>query len=357
MDLQDKQDKQDGRDAGGGVTLAEALKGWRWEGADGAALEAAWEHGERAGRGILFMGAVGSGKTTAARALVGSRGGVLIECAVPERVAALGWWRDWGLPERCILLDELGRDAVRMEYGERRDVVAQFVRELYASWKEGEWRGRLYATTNLDAGGLVKAYDESVADRLFEMAVVCRFREARRVLAEEAGGEEGRHGDRPGQTGTEGEGSAVWSEYAEAGIDLRSEVARAAGWWPGANGGALMDAIRVLKVNLGAFDGTDCEKFRAVRMHGNTGRMGTFVKEAFLYGGCAEAGMARRWAAGVRAYVGKVFEGSELAQKYYRPDNALVFKGWQRAFDFGEMVAIWRRNSAEARALAAGGAA
>lgn len=168
------------------MTLEEALNGWRWDGADGAALASAFAQGERTGRGILFAGTVGSGKTTAASLLAKKRDGLYIDCSNPDKASALREWRTWAMPNRSIVLDELGRDAVRNDFGNRTDVVAQFLREIYASWKEGEWTGRLYATTNLDFDGLRKAYDESITDRLLEMCVTCRFQQGRRVAANNA---------------------------------------------------------------------------------------------------------------------------------------------------------------------------
>ncbi len=318
------------------MNLDQVLQGWRWEGADGAALARAFEQSEAAGRGILFAGTVGSGKTTAARLLTAAHGGLMVDCGHPERVEALADWRGWAMPSLAIMLDELGRDAVRVEFGNRRDVVALFLREVYAAWKAGEWTGRLYATTNLSWEALVRAYDESVADRLAELCVPCRFTQGRRVAASEARAEErpqeGRRTEPAAQDGGE-----------EARFDEASADYRAAWWWPRAHHGmgADRDALRVLRVNLGAFSGEDCERFRALRVTGAAPKLSRFIDEAFAFGCCASPEEARRWATGVRNYVATAYAATPAARAFFNPENAEIFDGWHIPFDFKAMREAW----------------
>lgn len=153
----------------------------RIDGKNGEVLEDALR---KAGKmyGLIFGGAVGSGKTTAATALLGNRG-FMVKCYEPEKAARLEDWRDWMLPGKWVLLDDMGRDAVRNEYGNRCDVVGRFIRELYDAWRAGEWTGKLYVTTNLTGSELKETYDESIVSRIAEMCVPCKFAENHRAKA------------------------------------------------------------------------------------------------------------------------------------------------------------------------------
>lgn len=331
------------------MELSDAMCGLTWDGEDGEAIARAFRQSEAANRGILFMGMTGSGKTTAAMALTGIHGGLVIHCDNPEKVEALGWWRDWGMPDKSILLDELGRDAVRNNYGERRDVVGQFVREIYAAWKEGTWRGRLYATSNLDADGLRAAYDESVVGRLAELCVTCKFKHGRRVLANRAAPS---NSPAPGAMQEKSSGNA--NPYAAAGIDMAGDAAMAACWYNATRKGrgAFNDALRILRVNLGVFDGVDCERWCALRRAGVSGKLSAFVGEAFLFGACADPEEAKRWARGVKAYIETVYAANAQAANCYDPDQAKVLDGWYKPFDFAAMVDEWREANAAMTATA-----
>jgi len=320
------------------VTLTEAMQGLTFDGEDGIALSSAFAQSEAARRGILFMGMTGSGKTTAALRLTGMRGGLIIHCDQPEKVVALARWQDWGMPDKAILLDELGRDSVVNEFGNRRDIVGGFIREVYAAWKEGVWTGRIYATTNLDADGLRKAYDESVVGRLAELCVTCKFKHGRRVVANRAA---------PETAGSTGNANRTErGGYAEDGIDMASDEASSALWWNVTRKGcgADRDALRILRVNLGVFAGDDCERFRACRNAGATGKLSAFIYEAFLYGACARPEAAERWARGVKEYVKAAFASTPGARDGYNPESAKGFEGWVVPFDFGKMVADWRES-------------
>jgi len=162
--------------------------GMTWDGPDGEALEkavSAMNRLERGHRGILFAGAVGSGKTTAACLL--ARTARVIDCAIPNQVAWLDDWRDLTDMERDIILDDLGREAIRNDFGNKRNIVAEKIHEIHSAWKSRSYSGRLFVTTNLTSRDLRGLYDASIFDRLMEMCIPCKFSQGRRPMAVEWG--------------------------------------------------------------------------------------------------------------------------------------------------------------------------
>lgn len=142
--------------------------------------------------GLVLTGKTGCGKTTAARAIAPH----LLDC--PEGfVAAIPGlpppaetaWRD-GLLVPCgeqdvidasapsdddphrilahatqsVLLDDLGAERPVLVFGNKVDPAALFIHK----WSEAKDRGRLIVTTNFDAEGIRKRYDDRVLSRLVE---------------------------------------------------------------------------------------------------------------------------------------------------------------------------------------------
>ncbi len=321
------------------MTLDDVMQGWHWSGEDGTALATAYAKSEATGTGILFMGTAGSGKTLAAGRLVAAHGGgqaQVVHCDIAGGTDKLAGWREWALTDYPVMLDEIGRDGVRVEYGNRRDDVAQFVRALYASWKRGEWSGRLYATTNLDVRRLVAAYDASVADRLLEMCVVCEFRTARRRMA---GTRPVGKDDGAGGGGADGNARPVfhgyaWGRYGDHGIDVNGR-GFSSGCFAASRSSVLSDALRFACVNLGALGADECEMVRAVAVSGarsDADLMWRYVRDAFIYGLAAPEKEWRAFFLGMAGHAREVFGRSEKVKGAFRAANVETFRTWRRRF-------------------------
>ena len=142
--------------------------------------------------GLVLTGKTGCGKTTAARAIAphvldrpsgcvvrfpddppptdtAYTDGWLVECSNQEVVAACAPteddpWRKLASPRSSVLLDDMGAERPVLVFGNKTDPVALFVHE----WSGEPKRGRLIATTNFDAEGIRKRYDDRVLSRLIE---------------------------------------------------------------------------------------------------------------------------------------------------------------------------------------------
>lgn len=131
--------------------------------------------------GLLLTGSVGSGKTFAVKAVV--KGEIVrltdkedflsLEPAIDEDTGRTVWQHvQSGLD---VILDDLGNEPVKSDYGVKVDVVADFILKWYTEKHERGGKGRLYATTNLDAGQLTDRYGDRVTDRLFSMVCVVKL--------------------------------------------------------------------------------------------------------------------------------------------------------------------------------------
>ncbi len=132
--------------------------------------------------GLLLTGSVGSGKTFAVTAVV--KGGDLVrltdkedflslEPAIDEDTGRTVWQHIQS--GRDVILDDLGNEPVKSCYGVKIDVVADFILKWYTEKHERGGKGRLYATTNLDAVQLTDRYGDRVTDRLFSMVCVVKL--------------------------------------------------------------------------------------------------------------------------------------------------------------------------------------
>lgn len=132
--------------------------------------------------GLLLTGNVGSGKTFAITAVVDD--GVLVrltdkadfltlEPAIDEDTGRTVWQHI--VTSRDVILDDLGNEPVKSYYGVKVDVVADFILKWYTEKHERGGKGRLFATTNLDAGQLTDRYGDRVTDRLFSLVCVVKL--------------------------------------------------------------------------------------------------------------------------------------------------------------------------------------
>lgn len=65
-----------------------------------------------------------------------------------------------------LCIDDLGTESVRVNYGNRKNVVGDLIERRYASGWVGRW---FHCTTNLTANAIKEFYGERVASRLREM--------------------------------------------------------------------------------------------------------------------------------------------------------------------------------------------
>lgn len=68
--------------------------------------------------------------------------------------------------KRNIILDDLGAESIKNEYGVKRDIVGEFICRYHT-----KGRGRLFITTNLRGPELLDRYGGRVVDRLKQLCV------------------------------------------------------------------------------------------------------------------------------------------------------------------------------------------
>lgn len=68
--------------------------------------------------------------------------------------------------EGSVVLDDMGAETLRNEYGIKRDVVGEFICRYHSRGK-----GRLFITTNLSGNELLDRYGGRVFDRIKQMCV------------------------------------------------------------------------------------------------------------------------------------------------------------------------------------------
>ena len=142
--------------------------------------------------GLVLTGKTGCGKTTAARAIAPHlldrpdgfvaaipglqppaetawRDGLLVPCGEQDVIDASAPSDDdphriLAHATQSVLLDDLGAERPVLVFGNKVDPAALFVHK----WSEAKDRGRLIITTNFDAEGIRKRYDDRVLSRLVE---------------------------------------------------------------------------------------------------------------------------------------------------------------------------------------------
>lgn len=159
----------------GGAGVAD--KFFVWDGPDGAALgEALKIMAANPCVGMLISGVAGNGKTTAVRQYgAGAWFWDCNGCSDADQDFLAGEDRYVYVRGRNAIVDDLGAEREYREYGKRRELVGEWLAGLYAAWKRGDWRHRLFVTTNLDSRAVAERYGGPVLDRLLEMCVAVRF--------------------------------------------------------------------------------------------------------------------------------------------------------------------------------------
>lgn len=159
---------------------------YTWDGEDGVRLgDALRIMANNPAIGLFLTGNPGNGKTTAARQF--GRGAWFWDCNDADgrgQGFIMGEDRYVFTPGRDVIVDDLGAESEFREYGERREIMGEWLSGLYKRWKRGEWRRRLFVTSNLDGRALAARYGAALVDRLLEMCVAVRFTgRSRRVAA------------------------------------------------------------------------------------------------------------------------------------------------------------------------------
>jgi len=131
--------------------------------------------------GLLLTGGVGSGKTFGITSLV--KGSLVrltdktdflsLEPVLDSDSGRIKWEYVSGTGN--VILDDLGNEPIKSEYGVKIDVVSDFILKWYTAKVEDGGKGRLFATTNLTADQLVERYGDRVTDRLFSMVCVVKM--------------------------------------------------------------------------------------------------------------------------------------------------------------------------------------
>lgn len=125
--------------------------------------------------GIIVTGEYGCGKTSFVQsALKGIR---TINCTIPEQVDYLNYesYRESisELMDSSILIDDLGAERIRNNYGVREDLVGDFICRYHLYGK-----GRLYITTNLRGEEILERYGGRVLSRLKDLCIPIKFKGA-----------------------------------------------------------------------------------------------------------------------------------------------------------------------------------
>ena len=124
-------------------------------------------------KGILFIGGLGTGKTTvfkeckkagALRSTIVSCLAVRSEASKKDGLEAISRFETI----RSVVFDDLGTEGACMAYGTRIEPVADIIMARYDNWKAGKI-GHTHFTTNLSVDQLCDFYSPRVVDRLVEM--------------------------------------------------------------------------------------------------------------------------------------------------------------------------------------------
>ena len=119
--------------------------------------------------GMIISGDYGCGKTFFVKCL--KLQAAFVDLTLAETVEWLDQHSGYqsSLDEMCernVILDDLGAENIKNEYGVKRDIVGEFI------WRDhAEGKGRLFITTSLRGPELLDRYGGRVVDRLKQLCV------------------------------------------------------------------------------------------------------------------------------------------------------------------------------------------
>ena len=129
-------------------------------------------------KGILVMGCSGVGKTAYAKAVQSyfRKGHVLcLDLADPEALNFIDFQRYPDIARifchSTLILDDLGAEATQSNFGQPREIAAEFIMRYYAE-KSSK---RLFVTTNLTPNEIIDRYQQRVFTRMKEMLFPIAF--------------------------------------------------------------------------------------------------------------------------------------------------------------------------------------
>lgn len=123
--------------------------------------------------GLLLAGATGSGKTFAMRCLYPRA--LFVSAFDPTNVDWLEDSRLLTADERHIIIDDLGSDAIKNQYGVWTSPLALFIMRAESAKSRGTLKARIHFTTNLSSKALDEIYGDRVVSRLLSLVVPVRL--------------------------------------------------------------------------------------------------------------------------------------------------------------------------------------
>lgn len=129
----------------------------------------------KASKGLLVLGPVGTGKTSAFEAakkhsILTAK---LVMCKELRNAVVSGGYEAIARYETIpnVVFDELGREGIAMSYGTRIECITDIVASRYMNMKRG-MKLKSYFTTNLTLNELTSMYSDHIVDRMLEMCNV-----------------------------------------------------------------------------------------------------------------------------------------------------------------------------------------
>ena len=129
-------------------------------------------------QGVLVMGVSGVGKTAYAKALQWHfrKGKILcLDLANPETLNLIDFQVNpdiaFEMCHRTIILDDLGAESTQSNFGQPREIAAEFIMRYYAEREDK----RMFITTNLTPKELIGRYQQRVMTRIREMEIPITF--------------------------------------------------------------------------------------------------------------------------------------------------------------------------------------
>lgn len=131
-------------------------------------------------KGIVISGAVGTGKTLALNALFPfTQVCKLVNVCQLQMIEPQkdeNGDKFWDIQRGDMILDDLGNEAIKSDYGIKVDVLCDFIMywhtEKYENKKD---ESRIFATTNINVKQLQDRYGDRIVDRLLAMCVFVNF--------------------------------------------------------------------------------------------------------------------------------------------------------------------------------------